>query len=147
MVILMSLLPYGRWGSAFPLPQNKLDGWCDNQEALIPKESPEEHTRLRIALSAMLKQHEEAISSSCGDVGSFAGSVFALSGDLAGNTRALEHLGELNTQLKTALRRIMPSALAALFTEEAVCNTAGRAHRARGHCRGSDHRICSRAHV
>jgi uncharacterized protein (TIGR02246 family) len=53
----------------------------------------------------------------------FAGSVFALSGDLAGNTRALEHLGELNTQLKTALREDNAVGLAALFTEEAVCVT------------------------
>jgi ketosteroid isomerase-like protein len=53
----------------------------------------------------------------------FAASGFALSGDLAGNTRALEHLGELNLQLKTALREDNALGLAALFTEEAVCVT------------------------
>jgi ketosteroid isomerase-like protein len=53
----------------------------------------------------------------------FAGSAFALSGDLAGNTGALEHLGELNTQLKAGLREDNAATLAALFTEEAVCVT------------------------
>ena len=53
----------------------------------------------------------------------FAGSAFALSGDLAGDTRALEHIGELNTQLKAALREDHAVGLAALFTEEAVCVT------------------------
>jgi uncharacterized protein (TIGR02246 family) len=53
----------------------------------------------------------------------FAASAFALSGDLAGNTRALEHLSELNLQLKTALREDNAAGLAALFTEEAVCVT------------------------
>ena len=53
----------------------------------------------------------------------FSASAFALSGDLAGNTRALEHLGELNLQLKTALREDNAGDLAALFTEEAVCVT------------------------
>jgi uncharacterized protein (TIGR02246 family) len=53
----------------------------------------------------------------------FVASGFALSGDLAGNTRALEHLGELNLQLKTALREDNALGLAALFTEEAVCVT------------------------
>jgi uncharacterized protein (TIGR02246 family) len=53
----------------------------------------------------------------------FAASAFALSGDLAGNTRALEHFGELNLQLKTALRADNAAGLAALFTEEAVCVT------------------------
>jgi ketosteroid isomerase-like protein len=49
--------------------------------------------------------------------------AFALSGDLAGNTRALEQLGDLNLQLKTALREDNASGLAALFTEGAVCVT------------------------
>ena len=53
----------------------------------------------------------------------FAGSAFALSGDLAGNTRVLEQLGELNLQLKAALRQDNAADLAALFTEEAVCVT------------------------
>jgi uncharacterized protein (TIGR02246 family) len=52
-----------------------------------------------------------------------AASAFALSGDLAGNTRALEQLGDLNLQLKTALRADNAADLAALFTEEAVCVT------------------------
>jgi uncharacterized protein (TIGR02246 family) len=53
----------------------------------------------------------------------FAGSALALTGDLAGNTRVLEELGELNLQLKAALRQDNASDLAALFTEEAVCVT------------------------
>ena len=53
----------------------------------------------------------------------FVGSAFALSGDLAGNTRVLEQLGELDLQLKAALREDNGAALAALFTEEAVCVT------------------------
>ena len=53
----------------------------------------------------------------------FAASAFALSGDLAGNPRALEHFGELNLQFKNALREDNAVALAALFTEEAVCVT------------------------
>jgi uncharacterized protein (TIGR02246 family) len=53
-----------------------------------------------------------------------ATSAFALSGDLAGNTRALEHLGELNLQLKAALTEDNATGLAALFTEDAVCVTA-----------------------
>jgi uncharacterized protein (TIGR02246 family) len=53
----------------------------------------------------------------------FAASAFALSGDLAGNTRALEQLGDLNLQLKTALREDNAGGLAALFTEGAVCVT------------------------
>jgi hypothetical protein len=53
----------------------------------------------------------------------FATSAFALSGDLAGDTRALEHLGELNLRLKTALRTDNAVDLASLFTEEAVCVT------------------------
>ena len=51
-------------------------------------------------------------------------SAFALSGDLAGNTRALEHLGELNLQLKAALTEDNAAGLAALFTEDAACITA-----------------------
>ena len=50
--------------------------------------------------------------------------AFALSGDLAGNTRALEHLGELNLQLKAALTEDNAAGLAALFTEDAACITA-----------------------
>jgi uncharacterized protein (TIGR02246 family) len=50
-------------------------------------------------------------------------SAFALSGDLAGNIRALEHLGELNLQLKAALTEDNAAGLAALFTEDAVCIT------------------------
>jgi uncharacterized protein (TIGR02246 family) len=53
----------------------------------------------------------------------FAGSAFGLTGDLAGNTRVLEELGELNLQLKAALKQDNASGLAALFTEEAVCVT------------------------
>ena len=53
----------------------------------------------------------------------FAASAFALSGDLAGNTRVLEQLGDLNVQLKAALREDNGGGLAALFTEEAVCVT------------------------
>ena len=53
----------------------------------------------------------------------FAASALALSGDLAGDTRALERLGELNSQLKTALNADNATGLAALFTEEAVCVT------------------------
>jgi uncharacterized protein (TIGR02246 family) len=53
----------------------------------------------------------------------FAGSAFALSGDLAGNTRALEQVGELNLQLKAALKEDNGAGLASLFIEEAVCVT------------------------
>jgi uncharacterized protein (TIGR02246 family) len=53
----------------------------------------------------------------------FAASALALSGDLAGDTRALEQIGELNLQLKTALSADNAADLAALFTEEAVCVT------------------------
>ena len=53
----------------------------------------------------------------------FAASAFALSGDLAGNTHVLEQLGDLNVQLKAALREDNGGGLAALFTEEAVCVT------------------------
>ena len=53
----------------------------------------------------------------------FAGSAFALSGDLASDTRVLEQLGELNLQLKAALREDNGAGVAALFTEEAVCVT------------------------
>ena len=56
-------------------------------------------------------------------VACFAGSAFALSGDLAGNTRVLEQVGELNLQLKAALGEDNGVGLAALFTEEAVCVT------------------------
>ena len=51
----------------------------------------------------------------------FVASAFGLSGDLAGNTRALEDLGELNMQLKTALAEDNAAELASLFSEEAVC--------------------------
>ena len=68
-----------------------------------------------------MNQDEQAFSFLCALSLCFATSAFALSGDLAGNTRVLEDLGELNMQLKTALTEDNATGLASLFTDEAVC--------------------------
>lgn len=51
-------------------------------------------------------------------------STLALSGDLAGNTGALEHLNALSMKLEAAVNEQDAAALAALFTQDAVCVTS-----------------------
>lgn len=48
-------------------------------------------------------------------------STLALSGDLAGNTGALEHLNALSMKFEAAANEQDAAALAALFTQDAVC--------------------------
>lgn len=50
--------------------------------------------------------------------------AFGLSGDLAGNTGALEQSNALSAKLEAGLKEQNPVALAALFTQDAVCVTS-----------------------
>lgn len=59
-----------------------------------------------------------------GFLASVALSAFGLSGDLAGKAWALEHLNTLSAKLVAAVREHDTVALAALFTQDAVCVTS-----------------------
>jgi Domain of unknown function (DUF4440) len=51
-------------------------------------------------------------------------SALGLSGDLAGNVRALEQLAALTAKLEAGVKEQNAAALAALFTQDAVCVTS-----------------------